>query len=98
MLHQQSENNSYAQGRHIRAARPVSIQKTKVIEQDAAEDLPMLSLLSRGEMLHVISQAALERQDLSCTYLAHCELESVLIIIVIIIISQFRFLVGMLTS
>ncbi len=30
-------------------------------------------------------QAALERQDLSCTYLAHHELESVLIIIIIII-------------
>jgi hypothetical protein len=29
--------------------------------------------------------AALERQDLSCTYLAHHELESVLIIIIIII-------------
>ncbi len=29
-------------------------------------------------------QAALERQDLSCMYLAHHELESVLIIIIII--------------
>ena len=29
-------------------------------------------------------QAALERQDLSCTYLAHHELESVLITIIII--------------
>ncbi len=29
-------------------------------------------------------QAALERQDLSCTYLAHHELESVLIFIIII--------------
>jgi len=33
-------------------------------------------------------QAALERQDLSCTYLAHHELESVLIIIIIIIDSE----------
>ena len=31
------------------------------------------------------SEAALARQDLSCTYLAHHELESILIIIIIII-------------
>ena len=31
-------------------------------------------------------QAALERQDLSCTYLAHHELESVIVIVNIIII------------
>ncbi len=30
-------------------------------------------------------QAALERQDLSCTYLAHHELESVMVIITIIV-------------
>ncbi len=34
----------------------------------------------------ICRQAALERQDLSCTYLAHHELESVLIIIITIVI------------
>ena len=36
--------------------------------------------------MHVARQTALDRKDLSCTYLAHHELESVLIIIIIIII------------
>ena len=35
---------------------------------------------------HSAHQAALERQDLSCTYLAHHELESPIIIIIIIVI------------
>ena len=34
---------------------------------------------------HSAHQAALERQDLSCTYLAHHELESIIIITIIII-------------
>ena len=55
-----------------------------MIEQDAAEDSPMLAYCQRG-MLDVVSQAALERQNLSCTYRAHCELESVLITIIVII-------------
>ena len=35
-------------------------------------------------------QAALERQDLSCMYLAHHELESVIMIVIIIIINYSR--------
>ncbi len=36
--------------------------------------------------MHMFVQAALESQDLSCTYLAHDELERVIIIIIIIVI------------
>jgi hypothetical protein len=39
---------------------------------------------SKGYQTRNTRQAALERQDLSCTYLAHHELESVLIVIIII--------------
>ncbi len=41
--------------------------------------------MTEQHCLDSTGQAALERQDLSCTYLAHHELESVLIIIIIII-------------
>ena len=37
-------------------------------------------------MIFITRQAALERQDLSCTYLAHHELDSVIITIIVIVI------------
>ena len=44
--------------------------------------LTVLHMLSSHILLR---QAALERQDLSCTYLAHHELESVVIVMIFIL-------------
>ena len=45
-------------------------------------------------MIFITRQAALERQDLSCTYLAHHELDSVIIIVIIIIITDIIFIIA----
>ena len=46
----------------------------------------LLMVCAIDRLLHGITHSIMERQDLSCTYLAHHELESIMMMIIIIAI------------